>query len=208
MHSIGLFFCLAFLATFTSGVKIQCIYTIDILIADGLYTCWVTRISMGNPLTVTEISGAHEGGRSNADVKAFAFFGHEIHNTTPETIPKGIENFFANLEVFRWVNGSISTIDSTTFKPFPNLFYINLSFNKLVSLDGDLFQHTRKLERIDFNNNLIKHVGRDLLTGLTNLTVAFFFSNPCINAGTDTLKGVQALKLLLPQLCPPFSHHA
>lgn len=93
--------------------------------------------------TTTEF-GLHTGGRNYEDVEGFAIVGHRILLA----IPQGIAESFPNLQAFEWINGDIRTIDSSIF-------------------DGDLFQHLPRLRVIYFYNNLLYHVGLDLLTGLT-----------------------------------------
>lgn len=129
------------------------------------YLCEVTIINVENSTTVTEVSGTHLEGKNNEDVKAFVI----RNQTTITKIPEGIEKFFADLELFIWEFGHISTIDSSTFKPFPNLVFIDLGNNRLVTLNSNLFQHTRKLRVISFAGNLLEQVGHDLLTGLTGV---------------------------------------
>lgn len=200
MKTIRLFGCLAFFATLTSGVEFQCKYEIANLNGLGSsYICHATIISVERPSITTNISGTHEAGKVNADVNNFWVENHRILTK----IPNGIEQSFANLQVFLWRDGRISTIDSNTFKPFPNLLIIYLGYNQLVTLDGDLFQHTRKLRELFFESNLFEHVDHDILTGLTDLTFADFSSNPCIDAWADTPEGMQELKLQLTIQCPP-----
>lgn len=132
-------------------------------------------------------------------MKGFRIFNHKILTT----IPNGIGNFFANLESFHWWAGNISSVDSSTFRPFPNLLSIQLGDNRIVAVDGDLFQFTLKLQRIYFSGNLLRHVGHDLLTGLADLTYARFESNSCINAIAETPQQIQELSLQLAVQCPP-----
>lgn len=56
-------------------------------------------------------------------------------------IPNGIESFFKNLKGLNWHNSNLTTISASDLKPFPQLLLIAAG-TKLVSLDGDLFQHT------------------------------------------------------------------
>lgn len=200
MKTIELICCFIFLATLTSGVKIECDYKMSNFDAIGnLYVCYASIMCAENRATVIEVRGNHSGEKNNTDVKGFWM---SVHNSLT-TIPDGLEIFFANLEIFYWSNGSISTIDSSTFKPFPNLSIINLDYNKLVSLDSDLFQHTRKLRGIYFRKNLIENVGYGLLIGLTNLTTADFSLNSCINAFANTPEGIQEIKLQMNNHCQP-----
>lgn len=202
MEEKHLFCSLIFLviASFTCGVEIQCSYAeVNWSHTGMLYTCTGTVVSTNNPATITGITGRHTLGRINSDVKAFVTLDHKILTA----IPEDFEKFFPNLEGFQWHNGNIKTIDASIFAPFPNLSGIFFENNKLTTLDGDLFQHTRKLREILFSRNLIEHVGHDLFTGLTNLTRAYFTSNPCVNSNYNGRQAIQELNLQLPILCPP-----
>lgn len=193
---IGFFGSLAMLAAFTSGVKIQCNYSmINWGTVDGsLYTCRVTVTSVENPAIITEISGNHLPGKFYDDVRAFT----TTHNVLT-AIPEGIQSFFANLEVFQWASGNITAIDPSTFAPFPNLSIIHLSANKLVSIDGNLFQHTRGIREIYFRNNLLQHVGFVLPASLNWVD---FRSNPCVNNLATNQLDIQRLRATLPFQCP------
>lgn len=74
-----------------------------------------------------------------------------------------------------------------------------------MTLDGDLFQHTPKLQEIDFSLNELEHVGHNLLAGLASLTVVDFSANPCISEEAETPEGIQELNLQLPIKCPPLN---
>jgi len=201
MKAVGLFFCLALLASVTTGVKIQCIYTVTSWHIGSLYSCVATVVSMEDPTKITEVSGNHWEGKSNEDVKAFEMY----HDKTFTTVPKGYEKFFPNMDAFCWNYGKISSIDSSTFAAFPNFLSVNFDHNRLVSLDGDLFQATPKLRHIAFRNNKLEHVGHDLLTGLTDLEYVNFESNTCINAVASYRGQYQQLNLQLPIECPPLA---
>lgn len=193
----------ALFATLTSGVEIYCFYWMRSWSTFGsFYTCGGTVISAENATTVTDISATHMEGKDHEDVKGFYASSNHLMLAT---IPAGIEKFFANLEFFEWANGNLFSIDSSTFEPFPNLLVINLGGNKIVTLDGDLFQHTRKLRQIDFVSNSLEHVGHDFLTGLTDLEFVNFSWNPCIDASARTPQQIQELNLLLTIQCPPLA---
>lgn len=195
--------CLTFISifAFTGGVKIQCRYQVAEWFFGTFYSCEATITNVDNPTNVTEITGIHMSGQNDGSVKGIFVNGHRILTE----IPNGIEKFFPNLEAFQWFQGNISTIGSSTFRPFPNLLSINVGDNQLVTLPGDLFQYTRKLKGIYFYINLLAHVGHGLFTGLSNLTEAVFTANPCINAFAVTPEQIQALNLQLPISCPPLN---
>jgi len=207
MKSIITFSCLAFLAAVTSGVEFKCRHEERVGFRAGStvqagYGCpSATLVSGENPTTVTEIGGTHLAGKTNADVIIFG----SVNIVIQTGIPSGIEKFFPNIQVFSWVSGNLSSIDSSTFKPWPYLLHLNLAYNKLVTLDGDLFQYTRKLRNICFSNNKLEHVGHGLLTGLPDLWYAQFSYNPCIDAIFDTPPQIEELKLQLPIKCPPLT---
>lgn len=195
---------MAFLAVlaFTSGVKIECVFgplASDWVDIGYWYSCMAIVVNTENPATVTSISGSHSEGKINSDVKQITV--QSVYSLN--AIPAGIEAFFPNLESILWLPGGLTTIDSNTLMPFPNLIHIKLNYNQLVSLDGNLFQHTRKLRTIDFGSNQLQHIGHDLLAGLTDLTVAYFYGNPCINLSAYGSPQVEELNLELPIQCPP-----
>lgn len=198
MEATELLNCLTLIAAISSAVEIKCSYDTAFWDVGPLYTCRGEVINPDNQKTVTEISGTHMDGRNFADVKAFTI----CNQKSLTTIPRGLEMIFPNLEAFRWSHGIISEIDASAFKKFSNLRVINLGDNKIVTLDYDLFHHTRKIQWIYFDNNLLEHVGHDLLTGLTDLTFVDFGMNPCIHAWADTPQEIQQINLQLPIECP------
>lgn len=167
----------------------------------NLYTCSSNELSLVNEKVLTQITGSHTSGMTNADVKGLWVYG-QPHL---KEIPSGIGNYFPNLLGFTWIYMNLTSISSEDLKPFPNLITLSLHHNHFVALDGDLLQHTRKLQVIFFDNNLLRHVGHDLLRGLVNLTRAQFSLNPCINMDARTPQEIQDLNLQLPISCPPLA---
>lgn len=62
--------------------------------------------------------------------------------------------------------------------------------------------HTRFLKSIGFYNNLIRHVGSDLLTNLNDLQVVNLQANPCVSTRADTPLAISILNRDLPTMCP------
>jgi len=198
-QSLRVFVFLA-LATYISGMEVQCSLQDPFWIVVGEhYTCFATVTSVDNSTSFTSVIANHAQGQNNSDVTAFAVdFNDEL-----TFFPRGIEQFFPNLRVIRWWVGNLTTIDSSTFQPFPDLELVDIGHNKLVSLDGNLFQHSPRLRVIWFNNNLLQNVGQGFLTGLTNLTMANFGENPCINVWAGTPEEIEDFRIQLPIQCPP-----
>jgi hypothetical protein len=160
----------------------------------SMYTC--SRPNISGSGSVSEING-HSYGKSNYDVGGFY-----VSEQPLVEIPKGLGNFFRNLKHFRIYKTNISSISSSDIQ-FPKLMYFYAQYNKIISVDGDLFENNPNLVQIDFTNNKIQHVGHDLLTGLNDLKLVNFFMNPCINKIAKTPEQIQELINLLPYNCPP-----
>lgn len=180
------------------GIVIECQFNINVTWdkADRRYLCEKYSVS-GNEPNLVNVTGQHIESLQNVDVEALSV----ISENELVRIPRGIDKFFPNLVVFRWMDGNLKVLDD--LKQFPNLVLLVLTKNKLVSLDVDVFQHTLKLQAIYLYDNLIAHVGLDLLTNLNELTSVYFVRNPCLTFSAYSAETLQELKELLPIRCPP-----
>ena len=120
-------------------------------------------------------------------------------------VPRNIFSSFPELVGFEIFNSSITSVSAEDFRGMTNLQLINIQKNRLVSLDGNLFSNTRRLQFIGFAENLIENSGNDLLTGLNQLITVIFLSNTCINRQATTPQQIAEMRSILPALCPPFS---
>lgn len=119
---------------------------------------------------------------------------------------RNLTYFPININVFPFlksVDFSNSSISSMTPVNLTGLVTLSMSDNKLVSLDGDLFSLSPMLRQVEFNNNQLQHVGHNLLSSLSQLEIATFTNNPCINRQATTQSEIQALNNELPIRCPP-----
>lgn len=184
-----------------SGIEIQCTYEVKAWTVESihLYTCRGTIISTENPRVITSVSGVHLRGREDSDVKGILI--HE--NRILSTVPRSLENFFANIEAFQWQSGILSSIDASIFEPFRNMIFIHLGYNQLVTLESNLFQQNRNLREIRLARNVLEHVGHNLLSGLPNLTLADFSGNHCTGLFATNRQQVLEINLQLPNECPP-----
>ena len=100
-------------------------------------------------------------------------------------------NSFYNL----LVDKSIDSIwlESNAFKDFTRLTEINLSKNKLKSLNSKLFQDLVNLTRIDLSHNQLQTVDPRLFKGLNNLTHILLNNNQLSTINTKLFKGLKNL---------------
>lgn len=187
--------------TCACGVEIECVFR-DAAFgvhAENKYACNGAITNAENPGTVTNITGDHLQGRNHSDVRGFLMRG-DIHLSM---IPGGIENFLPNINAISWTNGSLSSIDSFTFKAFPNMDIITLNENKIVSLESGLFFYTRRIRQFGLSFNLLENVAHNLMTSATYLYSVGMYQNPCISVFASNIIEVQALGTRLPITCPP-----
>lgn len=120
-------------------------------------------------------------------------------------LPRGIADFFKNLDALSiWFCG-LQSISANDLRPFPRLVYLFLDHNQLTTIDGDLFTYTPHLQYASFEGNQIQHIGHDLVTNLNSLTHLYFNENVCINQVARTLAEISTLAPKLSLLCPPLT---
>lgn len=145
---------------------------------------------------VASISQNHLDGKTNSDVEAFSIMDQNL-----QTFPKEIENFFPNLKGIFAYDCKIKVITKDSLQ-FPNLQWIRIASNELMSLDDDLFNSTPNLQLVSFMNNKIKHVGRNTFQPLENLEfLQFYGESNCINETAQTRDEVVNLISKLPVVC-------
>lgn len=189
-----------------AGVSIRC-YFHDFEFPDPvnyLYSCdnGIVTLDPEGSTNVTSITGTHEAGKTNADV-----YGIRMPNQTYLTfLPSKLETHFPNLKSIQISNTNLLSVTPAELQPFPQLIFFKTYGGNLTSVDGHLFTHNPFLQYISMNENLIQHVGHDLVTHLANLTNLYFSANVCINQYAETRDGVMALNALLPVRCPPLQY--
>lgn len=184
-----------------NGLKLHCRFaTITWKEPFGaVYSCESGAVTNdGHATHIQNINGSHLSGYINSDVHCIKVRYDQLQLTR---LPQGIETFLPNLLIFQWEYGNLASITSDDLQPFPNLQFISLAYNKLTSLDGNLFVHTPKLVEIYFTMNLLENVDDGLLDGLSNLKAANFKGNTCITYFANT-EIMRQLKIMLSNQCP------
>jgi Leucine rich repeat len=173
------------------------------------YGCLNPRITQsGDRFALTNVIGDHLPGKTMADVKILYVNGSSA-NVDPDLstaqLPREIGRFFPNLIGFAWANMDLAKISQSDLKVFPDLIIADLQINKIVAIDGNLFQSTRKLMRINLTSNLIQHVGSNLLSNLNDLEAIDIADNPCISFHARNQEQFDDLMMLFDKRCSPSS---
>ena len=157
------------------------------ILIGNVYQCQSTPIFSGKDV-LEDVQGTHLEGNGDADVKALAFNEQNVRK-----FPQGIENFFPNLIALRCANSGLIEISAEDLKPFSGLRVLWLPYNKLISIDSDLFKYTPRLQVINVAVNKIESVGTEAFAVLDDLSYFSFFYNPCFNGEAVNRAGVLEL---------------
>lgn len=101
----------------------------------GRYVCNVMETQNLGIAEVTQIIGNHSADTSHDDVHGFLSFREDLFST----FPKHLDKFFENLDSIRLTSSGLTSITADNLAPWPNLEHLDLSSNRIKSLDGDLF---------------------------------------------------------------------
>ena len=127
--------------------------------------------------------------------------GFYVKHQNVHYLPTEIGSFFLNVRSFTVVGSKLKEITKNDLKAFTNLKELKLAYNDLEKLDGDLFEHNRKLEYLNLDYNKLKHVGEELLQNL-NLAVTEFSNSGCINAYSYSTSTTSMIIQKLINQCP------
>jgi hypothetical protein len=165
-------------------------------VVGNVYTCRGTIQVTGEGNPVVSVTGTHQSGRSNNDVRGL------IIDNQLEDFPENILNFLPGLTALQFLNGNISTLTEAVLRPYTALRVLGLAGNKLTHLEGDLLHANRALEWVSFSGNEIRTIERGLLSALPSLTSAFFAENDCINSSTQNRNTMSEFSRQLSTACP------
>lgn len=182
-------------------IILDCTYSIAEYTAVGsVYRCNSKIVRTGKTSNVVGVSQNHETGKTDQDVKALLVESQQV-----DSIPTDINLHFANLELMYFYDSPIKSFTKADLKSFLHLKYFRINQGKLLTINGDVFQHSSKLEYIDFDFNQITNVGPGIFQHTPKLTSAWFQSNLCINSYvSDNATTVVSIARELAHKCPPF----
>lgn len=188
------------IASSVNCVQIQCIFAdVNLIVVGKRYTCEVIFTEYSDIADVTSIIHSyHLSGRSNFNVEAFKADGIKFQSI----FPRNLDLIFPNLISITLSGSQVSFISSVDLMGWPNLTVFSAERNQFVVLEGNLFEHTPLITRINFSSNKIENVGTNLLSNLNSLTYVDFRTNPCINTAAATPQLIASLKSQLVTKCP------
>lgn len=160
-----------------------------------VYTCEARATSLESSI-LENVAGDHLPGNSNNNVDY-------LKTSHLPFVPAGIAEFFDNLRAIDISSNEVFLISAEDLRPFPQLEFLALYLNNLVSIDGDLFSFTPHLKCIAFAYNQIQHIGNDLVTNLNYLQYLYLNGNVCVDQNAVTQAEVEELAPQLSVLCPP-----
>ncbi len=145
-----LIFLIVFASKAANGIEINCYFSSD-------YDCEVISIdtSDGSP-EVLAVSGNHDSGKSNEDVKRFFMYRSDCQNLN--SFPSNLSFFFPNLEKLNLRGCNITTLNGDVLQEFPGLLEFDFEDTFLKHVPGNLFDNLLSLERISFEDNQVKFI--------------------------------------------------
>lgn len=170
-----------------------------------VYSCEANVTDDGN-LDITAVTGSLDAGKTQSDVLFFRLMNY--HALRISKIPSNLAIYFPNLRGIYWPSSKLETITATDLQPFPNLVYLDLSYNLIRKLDGDLFKYTPQLVTLQLSYNFIDYIGAGLFNGVTGLKWAYFFINICLGISQPDFDlsedySIARLQADLEHLCGP-----
>lgn len=96
-------------------------------------------------------------------------------------MPKGIENFFPQIESILLEKSNLKELKKEDLARFPKLKVLYFTGNDLETLESNLFEANPDIKVMWFNKNKLRFIGENILMPLQKLTYASFGNNICID---------------------------
>jgi Leucine-rich repeat (LRR) protein len=173
---------------------------------ERLYSCDGTDIdSETSPGTITAVTGTHTTDKSSADVQGIRLWDE---NCNLKVFPPNFVDFFPNLTSV-WINDcGLTEISAKSFERLTGLVEIDLAFNRLQFVHGNLLRNFGSLKFLYLNDNEVSYVGPNLVQPLKSLIYVTLENNLCIDAkyfdfeSEDSASDLRNFVIDLAILCP------
>lgn len=169
--------------TVSNGWELECFFT-DLAfwaVSGAQYSCQGSFERSDASFTdVVYLSGNNRPGKTNLDVKALQLYDQRI-----TFMPRGVEKFFPNLEVFDAPYSDIQFIGDGHFSGLNNLKVMSFYYNNMMMVSAMTFTGLTKLQAISFYGNPIQCVDQAAFSQLPDLRSLRFENTGCINEGVE-----------------------
>lgn len=175
-------FLILLLISTASSLKLNCKFeqTSYWIILDPVYTCVVQSADLSDNATfATAVNGNHLAGLSNLGVKSVHF--NCLNNYTLNAIPKGLSSFFPNLARLSFMTCPFDALSGDALTEYKNLEAFTVYAGNLITIPGNFFEPTPKVNFLDFSANEIENLPNEFLNSLTKMSVVDFTYNVCID---------------------------
>lgn len=183
---------------------IPCLFVYESWPDDALkiYTCKTTPEIRMTSNVIETFQGEHYDRKTNKDV-----VGLKLSMCRMTTFPKNINCLLPALTHLSLASCDLDWICENDLNAFTNLYFLDLSHNKLQSIPDELFVKNQKLRWIFLNSNSIKHISSNVFLPFINSDLKHFDfrANPSINEYYSRGKhgSIQTLKLMIDANCKP-----
>jgi hypothetical protein len=105
----------------------------------------------------------------------------DLNNQIIQRIPKKLDYFYPNLEIFKCVFCAITDITRDDLRLLPKIQCLYLGHNSIETLPGDLLKDVPNLIFLAVDHNRIHCIGENLFTEIRNLKLLYFNYNDCFD---------------------------
>ena len=167
--------------------SISCVYTETV---NG-YTCQATIYNQNGLDSFTSISGYHNVGKGDADVRSIVSSG-----PTSPNIPRIFCDKFENVESIYFLLFNIQRIDTDSLRNCKNLTTLDLHMNQITNIDQLAFVGTLNLTRLDLHQNKIATLPSIVFWALRNLNTLNLEGNQLATLDTNWFYMLPSLRYL------------
>lgn len=93
-----------------------------------------------------------------------------VEYATVKFLPRGIKNHITSLKALRIISSGLLSLDKEDLREFgASLEFLVLHNNKIISVDGDLFEHNPNMKVFSLRGNPIRHIGVGFFANLKEM---------------------------------------
>lgn len=206
MKKFLIIFCILHLVAFSSALVFDCIFDLELFFDEMKlqYTCSLPegnknerKVTNATHRDIIDVVGPHMKNMNNTDIRQIHIFKHKF-----EYFPRGLTNFFENIEAIHAGMNALAFLEKEDMKIFTKLRFLYLYNNVLQSLKSDVLEDNLDIEYVSFYGNQLAHIGSNILTPLKSLKTAYFNKNVCIDKqAVHNLREVAEIKLEISERC-------